>query len=99
MEAMIVDDDDREVPIGEVGEIIVHGHNVMKGYWKLPDLTRETLRNGWYHTGDLGKMDEGRYIFIVDRKKDMIISGERISTPKRSKMFYSSTRRWPRQPW
>ncbi len=82
VEARIVDDDDREVPIGEVGEIIVRGHNVMKGYWKLPELTGETLRNGWYHTGDLGKMDEGRYIYIVDRKKDMIISGGENIYPK-----------------
>jgi long-chain acyl-CoA synthetase len=82
MEAKIVDDDDQEVPIGEVGEVIVRGHNVMKGYWKLPELTGETLRNGWYHTGDLGKMDEGRYIYIVDRKKDMIISGGENIYPK-----------------
>lgn len=82
MEAKIVDDDDKEVPIGEVGEVIVRGHNVMKGYWKLPELTSETLRNGWYHTGDLGKMDEGRYIYIVDRKKDMIISGGENIYPK-----------------
>ena len=75
VEAKIVDENDQEVPFGEVGEVIVRGNNVMKGYWKLPELTSETLRNGWYHTGDLGKMDEGRYIYIVDRKKDMIISG------------------------
>lgn len=82
MEARIVDDDDKEVPIGEVGEIIVRGHNVMKGYWELPELTTESLRNGWYHTGDLGKMDEGHYIYIVDRKKDMIISGGENIYPK-----------------
>jgi long-chain acyl-CoA synthetase len=82
MEAKIVDDDDRELPFGEVGEVIVRGDNVMKGYWKLPELTKETLRNGWYHTGDLGKMDEGCYIYIVDRKKDMIISGGENIYPK-----------------
>lgn len=82
MEAKIVDDDDMEVPIGVVGEVIARGNNVMKGYWKLPELTGETLRNGWYHTGDLGKMDEGRYIYIVDRKKDMIISGGENVYPK-----------------
>jgi len=82
MEAKIVDDDDNEVPTGEVGEVIVRGPNVMKGYWKLPELTKETLRNGWYHTGDLGKMDEGRFIYIVDRKKDMIISGGENIYPK-----------------
>jgi long-chain acyl-CoA synthetase len=75
VEAMIVDDDDEEVPIGNMGEVIVRGDNVMKGYWRLPELTSETLCNGWYHTGDIGKMDGDRYIYIVDRKKDMIISG------------------------
>ena len=70
----------------------------MKGYWKLPELTSETLRNSWYHTGDLGKMDEGRYIYIVDRKKDMIISGGENIYPKESKMFYSSIRMLLRQP-
>jgi long-chain acyl-CoA synthetase len=75
VEVKIVDNDDKEVPIGEMGEVIVRGDNVMKGYWNLPELTGETLRNGWYHTGDIGKMDEDRYVYIVDRKKDMIISG------------------------
>jgi long-chain acyl-CoA synthetase len=75
VEIKIADDHDKEVPIGDMGEVIVRGDNVMKGYWKLPELTSETLRNGWYHTGDIGKMDEDRYVYIVDRKKDMIISG------------------------
>jgi long-chain acyl-CoA synthetase len=59
--------------VGEVGEIVVRGHNVMKGYYKKPVATEETIVNGWLHTGDLAKMDEEGYFFIVDRKKDIII--------------------------
>jgi long-chain acyl-CoA synthetase len=73
VEVMIVDENDKELPLGEVGELIIRGPNVMKGYYKRPEETAETLRNGWLHTGDLAKMDEDRYVYIVDRKKDMII--------------------------
>lgn len=75
VEVKIVDDKGKEVGVGEVGEVIVKGKNVMKGYWKKPEQTREALKDGWYHTGDLGVRDEEGYIYIVDRKKDMIISG------------------------
>jgi long-chain acyl-CoA synthetase len=75
VEIKIVDDDDNELPRGEVGEICARGENVMRGYWNLPELTAEALRNGWLHTGDGGYMDEEGYVFIVDRVKDMIISG------------------------
>jgi fatty-acyl-CoA synthase len=71
----IVDDDGREVPDGERGEIVVRGPNVMKGYWNRPDATAEVLIDGWFHTGDVGIRDADGYFFIVDRKKDMIISG------------------------
>lgn len=71
----IVDCDDREVPRGEIGEIIVKGPNVMKGYYNMPEATAETLRGGWLHTGDMAWMDEEGFVFIVDRAKDMIISG------------------------
>ncbi|MFN2341164.1 MAG: long-chain fatty acid--CoA ligase [Halanaerobium sp.] len=71
----IVDEDDNELPLGEIGEIIVQGEHVMKGYFKMPEATAETLRNGWLHTGDLGKMDQDGYVYIVDRKKDMINVG------------------------
>lgn len=71
----IVDNDGRELGRGEIGEVIVRGKNVMKGYWNQPDLTQEVLKDGWLYTGDMGMLDELRYLYIVDRKKDMIISG------------------------
>ncbi|NPA12962.1 MAG: fatty acid--CoA ligase [Aquificae bacterium] len=70
----IVDDDLVELPVGEIGEIIVKGDNVMKGYYKNPEATEETIINGWLLTGDMGYVDEEGYIYIVDRKKDLIIS-------------------------
>jgi long-chain acyl-CoA synthetase len=71
----IVDDQDKEVPKGEVGELIVAGAGVMKGYLNQPEATAETLRGGWLHTGDLARMDEDGYIYIVDLKKGLIIRG------------------------
>ncbi len=71
----IVDDNDREVPAGEVGELVVRGPNVFAGYWGLPDATAEVFRGGWFHTGDMGRMDSEGFVTLVDRKKDMIISG------------------------
>ncbi len=71
----IVDDDDNEVPRGEVGEIIARGPQIMKGYWNLPEASEKALRGGWMHTGDAARMDEDGYIFIQDRIKDMIVSG------------------------
>jgi long-chain acyl-CoA synthetase len=71
----IVDDNDNPVPMGEVGELIAKAPQVMKEYWNLPQETTEALKGGYLHTGDLAKMDENGYIFIVDRKKDMIITG------------------------
>jgi long-chain acyl-CoA synthetase len=75
VEMKVFDDEDNEVPEGEVGEIVIRGHNVMKGYWQRADATEETLRGGWFHSGDMAKVDEDGYFFIVDRKKDMIIRG------------------------
>jgi long-chain acyl-CoA synthetase len=63
------------VPVGEVGEIAIRGHNVMKGYWGRPEATAEAIPDGWFRTGDLGRIDEDGYYFIVDRKKEMIIRG------------------------
>ena len=76
-EARIVDlgDPGQEMPVGETGELVVRGPQVMQGYWQREDATAETLVDGWLHTGDIGKMDEEGYFYIVDRKKDMIISG------------------------
>ena len=75
VEMKVVDEQDNEVPPGEVGEIVIRGHNVMKGYWNRPDATAEVLKDGWLHTGDMARVDEDGYFFIVDRKKDMIIRG------------------------
>ena len=69
----IVDDDGRDVPDGEAGELIVKGPQVMAGYWQRPDETARTIRDGWLYTGDVAQMDDEGYIFIVDRKKDMIL--------------------------
>ena len=74
-EVRIVDGDDREVPRGTVGEVVVRGPNVMLGYWNKPELSAEALRGGWMHTGDGAYMDDDGFIFVVDRMKDMIISG------------------------
>lgn len=71
----IMDPQDRELPSGEIGEICLRGGSVMKAYWRRPEDTAETLRNGWLHTGDLGLMDSDGYVFILDRSKDMVISG------------------------
>lgn len=75
VEILIADSNDQEVPRGQVGEVIARGPNVMQGYWKMPEATQDTLRHGWMHTGDMAYMDEEGFVFIVDRNKDMIISG------------------------
>ncbi len=75
VEMKVVDEDGNEVPQGEVGEIVIRGHNVMKGYWNRADATAEAIEDGWFHTGDMATVDEDGYFFIVDRKKDMIIRG------------------------
>lgn len=74
-EVRIVDAEDREVPRGTVGEIVARGPHVMLGYWNRPEETAAALRGGWMHTGDGGRMDEAGYVFVVDRIKDMIVSG------------------------
>ncbi len=72
----VVDESGQEIPPGEeIGEVIVKGDTVTKGYWKQPEVTAETIKDGWLHTGDLAKTDEEGYIYLVDRKKDIIISG------------------------
>lgn len=73
--ARIVDDTDRDTRTDEVGELVLRGPNVFSGYWGLPEATAEAFRGGWFHTGDLGRMDDEGFITLVDRKKDMIITG------------------------
>jgi len=75
VEMKLVDENDEEVGQGEVGEIAIRGHNIMKGYWQRPDATAEAMRGGWFHSGDMARVDEDGYYFIVDRKKDLIIRG------------------------
>jgi long-chain acyl-CoA synthetase len=75
VEMKVVDENDDEVPQGEVGEIVIRGHNVMKGYWQRPEATAEAMRGGWFHSGDMARIDEDGYFYIVDRKKDLIIRG------------------------
>lgn len=73
VEVKIVNDNGEELPVGEIGEIVVRGKNVMKGYLNMPEVTAKTIVNGWLHTGDLGLKDNDGYVYIVDRLKDMII--------------------------
>jgi long-chain acyl-CoA synthetase len=75
MELGIFDDDDKELPQGTIGEVVIRGPQVMKGYHKLPRETEEALRGGWLHTGDVGFLDEDGYLHLTDRKKDIIIKG------------------------
>jgi len=75
VEIKCVDESDNEVPRGERGEVVIRGHLVMKGYYKRPEATAEAFKNGWFHTGDIGVIDEDGYLAIVDRKKDMILRG------------------------
>ena len=75
VEVRIVDEEDNDLPIGKIGELIVRGPNVSPGYYKMPEETGQTFRNGWLYTGDMARMDEDGYLFIVDRKKDLIIRG------------------------
>jgi long-chain acyl-CoA synthetase len=69
-----VETGEREMPVGESGELVIKGPQVMKGYLNMPEETEKALKNGWLHTGDVARMDEDGYFFIVDRKKDMIVA-------------------------
>jgi long-chain acyl-CoA synthetase len=82
VEVRVVDENDRPVKPGEIGEIVARGKNIMLGYWKNPTLTAEVLRGGWLHTGDMGTIDEEGYIYLVDRKADMIVTGGENVYPK-----------------
>ena len=92
VEAKLVDEQGREIPrdFNTIGEVILRGDVIMEGYWKDPEATEEVLRDGWYYTGDLAKMDDEGYIYIVDRKKDMIITGgENVSSAEVESVLYA----------
>jgi len=83
VEARVVDEDGKDVTVGEVGEIVYRGPTVMQGYWKMPETNDRAFADGWFHSGDLCRMDEEGYLYVVDRKTDMIISGgENIYCPE-----------------
>ncbi|RHW23907.1 long-chain fatty acid--CoA ligase [Nocardioides immobilis] len=75
VEMRVVDEAGDDVAAGEVGEIVIRGHNVMRGYWNRPEATAEAIKGGWFYTGDMARQDEDGFFFIVDRKKDLIIRG------------------------
>lgn len=82
MDMRIYDNDDKEVPQGQEGEIVIKGPMVMKGYWNMPDATKEVIKDGWLHTGDIGYVDKDGYFYITDRKKDIIIKGGENISPR-----------------
>jgi long-chain acyl-CoA synthetase len=83
VEVRVVDAQDRDVPVGQAGEVIARGPNVMKGYWNRPEINADVLRGGWMHTGDIGAFDEEGFLYLLDRKKDMIKTGsENVYSPE-----------------
>ena len=89
LQVRVVNEHDKVVPPDELGEICLKGPKVFKGYWKNPEATAKALRGGWFHTGDIGTLDEDGYLYIMDRKKDMIISGgENIASPEVERVIY-----------
>ncbi len=90
VEIKIFDDEDNEVPVGDAGELVIRGPNVMKEYYKRPQETAAALRSGWLHTGDIGKVDEDGYFYILDRKKELIISkGMKIYPRQIEELLYA----------
>jgi long-chain acyl-CoA synthetase len=87
VEVACLDDNDQPVASGERGEVCIRGHNIMKGYYKRPDATAEAMRNGWFHSGDIGTIDAEGYLAIVDRKKDMILRGGMNVYPRELEEF------------
>lgn len=86
----LIDDNDNDVPLGERGEIIFRSDCMIEGYWNKPEETEQAMKNGWLHTGDIGRVDEDGYLYIVDRKKDLIISGgENIASKEVEDVIYT----------
>ncbi|WP_072802850.1 fatty-acid--CoA ligase FadD5 [Rhodococcoides yunnanense] len=91
--ARVVDDEMNDVPRGEIGEIVYRGPSLMQGYWQNPDATADAFHGGWFHSGDLVRQDDEGFVFVVDRKKDMIISGgENIYCAEVENVLYSHPR-------
>ncbi|MBX6378331.1 MAG: long-chain fatty acid--CoA ligase, partial [Clostridia bacterium] len=89
LDLRVVDDEGRELPPGQAGEVVLRGPKVFKGYWNDPEATAAAIRDGWFHTGDVGFLDEDGYLYIVDRKKDLIISGgENIASSEVERVLY-----------
>jgi long-chain acyl-CoA synthetase len=89
-EIRIVDENDQDVPLGQWGEIVIRGPGVMKGYWGKDEDTDRALRGGWLHSGDIGRMDEDGYVYIVDRVKDMInVSGFKVWPAEVENLLYA----------
>ncbi len=89
LEVGIWDDQDRPVPADTLGEIVLRGPKIFKGYWKDPEATAAAFRGGWFHTGDIGRLDADGFLYIADRKKDLIISGgENIASPEVERVLY-----------
>ncbi len=89
VEMKVVDENSEEVPVGELGQIIIRGPNVMLGYWNRPEETAKVLKNGWFYTGDIGYMDEDGDFYLVDRLKDMInVSGFKVYPSEVERIFY-----------
>ena len=94
----VFDDDDKEVETGEIGEIVYRGPTVFKEYYKNPEATAEAMRKGWFHSGDLVREDDEGYFYVVDRKKDMIISGGENIYPPNWSVFCCNMKKLARLP-
>lgn len=89
VDIQILDDDGNNVPLGEVGEVVVRGPNIAKGYLNRPEETAQAFRDGWFHTGDVGRIDDDGFIFLMDRKKDMVVTGgENVYTSEVEAVLY-----------
>ena len=90
VEVRVVDEHDRDLAPGQVGEVVARGANIMKGYWNRPEINAEVMRGGWFHTGDMGTFDERGFLYILDRKKDMIkTGGENVYSPEVEDVLYA----------